>query len=339
MARIRNIKPGYFLNEDIAALSLYARVAFPGVWCQADREGRLEDRPKRLKVEILPYDNVDMDAILQELANAGFIQRYQVDGSRYIQVLKFKKHQAPHLKEAASTIPAPCSSGAGPETPEGGTMPAVQIQIHDPDHDQIQEGEGIAHAREDALAPLGEPVEASLEEEQPVDRDGAAAWLPSPGSAAPLPKAGAHPFSDDQVARLRAAIPADMGRLQPQDLPARIRHELAELVNFNDLAPEVQSAWRDLDNDEKAAWAAWGLKQATDAGKAPVERLRHAARRVGKALLAGASTPEVADVRQPVDSKVTHLRAAGSGRPQSNQQRTMDVLREAQARRAAGGGQ
>lgn len=106
MSRSRNIKPGFFQNEDLAELPFEYRILFQGLWCEGDREGRLEDRPKRLKAAIFPYDNVDVDAGLASLAASGFIVRYEAEGKRYIQTLNFVKHQNPHKKEAASVIPA-----------------------------------------------------------------------------------------------------------------------------------------------------------------------------------------------------------------------------------------
>lgn len=107
MARARSIKPGFYKNEDLAECSPWARLIFPGLWMLADREGRMEDRPKRIKGELLPYDAIEVDPLLEELARWGFILRYQVNGERFIQVLKFAEHQAPHVRESASTIPGP----------------------------------------------------------------------------------------------------------------------------------------------------------------------------------------------------------------------------------------
>lgn len=105
--RARNIKPGFFKNDDLAEVDPMGRLLFVGLWMMADREGRLVDRPKRIKGEVFPYDNCDVDALLDSLQEWGFIVRYEVDGQRFIQVLKFKEHQNPHVKEAPSTIPAP----------------------------------------------------------------------------------------------------------------------------------------------------------------------------------------------------------------------------------------
>jgi len=107
MARSRNIKPGFFKNETLAECSPLARLLFAGLWCLADRAGRLEDRPKRIRAEILPYDDGSIEEMLDELHLAGFIVRYTVGEQRFIQVVNFSKHQNPHCKETQSTIPAP----------------------------------------------------------------------------------------------------------------------------------------------------------------------------------------------------------------------------------------
>ena len=105
--RARNIKPGYFKNEDLADCDPMARILFAGLWCMADREGRLEHRPKRIKAELLPYDNCNVDKLLKQLSDKEFIQLYSVNNCNYIQILKFRLHQNCHIKEAASTIPTP----------------------------------------------------------------------------------------------------------------------------------------------------------------------------------------------------------------------------------------
>lgn len=105
MARARNIKPGFFSNDELAEIEPLGRILFAGLWTISDREGRLEDRPKRIKAEILPFDDCDVDKLLSDLEDKKFIIRYEVNSQRYIQILNFKKHQNPHPKEAASVIP------------------------------------------------------------------------------------------------------------------------------------------------------------------------------------------------------------------------------------------
>lgn len=105
MARSRNIKPGFFKNEELAELPFETRLLFAGLWCLADREGRMEDRPKRIRAEVFPYDLIDCDPLLDQLHATGFIVRYEVDGSKYIEIPSFLVHQNPHKNEADSDIP------------------------------------------------------------------------------------------------------------------------------------------------------------------------------------------------------------------------------------------
>jgi len=107
MARARNIKPSFFKNENLAELPFSTRLLFIGLWMLADREGRLEDRPKRIKMEVFPGDDCNVEKGLTELHASGFIHRYDIDGHRYIEVCAFLKHQNPHFREPPSTIPKP----------------------------------------------------------------------------------------------------------------------------------------------------------------------------------------------------------------------------------------
>ena len=106
--RSRNIKPAFFMNADLADMPPHARLLYIGLWCMADREGRLEDRARRIRAEVFPYElEVNCDELLAQLAKLGFIVRYQIDDGSYIYIPSFLKHQTPHHKEAASEIPPP----------------------------------------------------------------------------------------------------------------------------------------------------------------------------------------------------------------------------------------
>ena len=111
MPRARNIKPAFFKNESLSELSPHARLLFIGLWCLADVKGRLEDRPARIRAEVFPYETVDVDQLLDELAKSdgNFITRYVVDGQPYIEVKNFHLHQNPHPneKKKGSSIPSP----------------------------------------------------------------------------------------------------------------------------------------------------------------------------------------------------------------------------------------
>lgn len=106
--RSRILQPGFFQNERLAELSPLTRLLFAGLWTIADREGRFEDRPKRIKAVLLPYDNCDVDRALEELAAGpdAFICRYEVDGNKFAQILTWHRHQSIHHKEEESGIPS-----------------------------------------------------------------------------------------------------------------------------------------------------------------------------------------------------------------------------------------
>lgn len=106
MARIRTIKPEQPKDEELASLPIATRYLFAFLPTHADREGRLEDRHRVLKLEIFPWDDVNVEEMLIQLS-PHFIIRYESAGKRYIQIRTFLKHQRPNSKEGASIIPAP----------------------------------------------------------------------------------------------------------------------------------------------------------------------------------------------------------------------------------------
>ena len=89
MARSRNIKPGFFQNEDLQELDFATRLFFIGLWTEADKEGRLEDRPKKLKNALFPADDVEVEQMLDGLAAYGFISRYERAGKKRMDPANF----------------------------------------------------------------------------------------------------------------------------------------------------------------------------------------------------------------------------------------------------------
>jgi hypothetical protein len=105
MARKRDIKNQYFTNELLAECSPLARLLGIALLTVADREGRIEDRPKKIKVECLPYDDCSVDELLDELSSAEYLTRYEAEGFRVIQICKFVEHQRIHPNEHESRFP------------------------------------------------------------------------------------------------------------------------------------------------------------------------------------------------------------------------------------------
>lgn len=106
MARARNIKPSLFKNEVLGVADPLLTILFTSLWCLADKRGRLEDRPLRIKAETFPYrEGIDINGYLTELSRLEFIQRYVTDGIAVIQIINFEKHQNPHHTEKESELP------------------------------------------------------------------------------------------------------------------------------------------------------------------------------------------------------------------------------------------
>lgn len=107
MARTRQVKPSFFVNEDMVELPFHTRLLFIGLLTIADRRGILEDRPKKIKMALFPADNLDIDKSLSELDQYRFIHRYTIEDVGYIHIVEFIKHQNPHKDEKPNNMPAP----------------------------------------------------------------------------------------------------------------------------------------------------------------------------------------------------------------------------------------
>ncbi|WP_435362480.1 hypothetical protein [Klebsiella pneumoniae] len=158
MARSRNIKPGFFTNDELAECHPLGRLLFAGLWTIADKEGRLDDRPKKIKAMLLPFDEADCDALLQQLNDHKFIIRYRVNGECYIQISNWKKHQNPHCKEAASEIPEPIEN----DKSTGQEQCKEDTEEEKKDSESIQDVENKGAPELNGTSMVQESVEISL---------------------------------------------------------------------------------------------------------------------------------------------------------------------------------
>lgn len=132
MARIRTIKPEFFRHADLfdaeEDTGLPLRLAFAGLWTACDRQGRFEWKPRQLKLDCLPYDDVDFSRVLDALATRGFVQKYAADGNAYGWVPSFTRHQIINNREKESVLPPPPqgfenSGGSTPARRDGDACP------------------------------------------------------------------------------------------------------------------------------------------------------------------------------------------------------------------------
>lgn len=171
MARIRNVKPEFFVDSDLGKLGFASRLFFIGLWCHADKHGRLKDEPDRLEVQILPYDaisgKIKVADLLGELCPR-FITRYEVNGKKYIQINGFEKHQRPHPSEPESLIPPPSENHKKREK----TFLAVKKHgeaIKEPGEKSYKgDGDGEGDGREGNHPPVA-PATASSKVKEVID--------------------------------------------------------------------------------------------------------------------------------------------------------------------------
>lgn len=111
MSRIRTIKPDFFKHEGLfdaeRETGLPLRLAFAGLWTQCDREGRFVWRPRQLKTDVLPYDDIDFSRVLDALMTRGFILKYASKGEVFGYIPSWSKHQVINNREKASDLPDP----------------------------------------------------------------------------------------------------------------------------------------------------------------------------------------------------------------------------------------
>jgi len=118
MPRIRTIKPGFFTDEKVALLPFPVRLLFIGLWCLADDEGRMKYRPGRIRNELFPEDEVDIDALVKMLVDQSMVALYEVDGDIFLAVIKFSEHQRISHPTPSTLPPLPEDSGVLAKTPE-----------------------------------------------------------------------------------------------------------------------------------------------------------------------------------------------------------------------------
>ena len=111
MSKIRTVKPELFRHEQLFEAEQNSefplRLIFIGLFTVADAEGRFRRRPRQLKLDILPYDDINFSAALSALAEFGSVQRYEYQGECYGYIPTWRKHQSINQREPESMLPDP----------------------------------------------------------------------------------------------------------------------------------------------------------------------------------------------------------------------------------------
>lgn len=110
MPRIRTVKPELFNHEGLFRAEvnhrLPLRLSYIALFTCCDRDGRFRWRPARLKLAVLPYDDVDMASVLDALVINGFVKKYEFNGEVYGWIPSWSRHQHINHRESESEIPA-----------------------------------------------------------------------------------------------------------------------------------------------------------------------------------------------------------------------------------------
>jgi hypothetical protein len=172
MARIRTVKPeffrhyGLYLAEQEEKMPL--RVAFEGLWTTADREGRFRWIPEQLKLDCLPYDQLEFSRVLDALTTRGFIEKYTSNGEVFGWIPGFLKHQIINNRESASILPGPLNANISTREQR---VPHACLTPLNLDQGEGKGREGKGKEGNTTLASSGKPLSAdSLSEcECPVE--------------------------------------------------------------------------------------------------------------------------------------------------------------------------
>ncbi|MBC8642114.1 hypothetical protein IAG25_35505 [Caballeronia sp. EK] len=163
MARIRSIKPEYWTSEQVMELSRDARLMFIGMWGFCDDAGIHPAKPKTLKAEVFPADDLTSDDVrrmVDECISIGLIDEYEVDGERYWMITGWH-----HQKVDQPTFKYPMPDGSVPE----GAAKRRQTRIRSSNSSSVRRTESecspnIQRTLDECSPPESSRVESSREE-------------------------------------------------------------------------------------------------------------------------------------------------------------------------------
>lgn len=168
MARIRSVKPEFWSDPDLVGLPMAARLFFIGCWNHADDFGVLKDDPGRLKLQILPGDDVDPVQLIAALVAANLLlRRVAPDGTPVLVVRTFCDHQkidkrSPGRWGHPDEFSIPEDATPPPSRPTGNTdSPPIPTNPSDSPPRTGQEGTGLEGTFTTLVAP-SEPKALAL---------------------------------------------------------------------------------------------------------------------------------------------------------------------------------
>lgn len=105
MARARNIKPGFFQNDELGELDPHVRLLFVGMLVLSSKDGRLQDDAQLIQRQVFPREpGVNVVGAIESLIDARLIERCVIDGVGALQITNLSRwcstststHEASH---------------------------------------------------------------------------------------------------------------------------------------------------------------------------------------------------------------------------------------------------
>lgn len=109
MPRQRMIKPEFYTSDSLAEVHPMARYLFIGLWVMADDCGNLKYSPRKIRLQVYPFDDIpdrEVELQLACLEDIGCIYGYEVDGERFVTIPNFSTYQTIN-RPSKTTIPCP----------------------------------------------------------------------------------------------------------------------------------------------------------------------------------------------------------------------------------------
>lgn len=159
MARIRTIKPDFPQSESMGRISRDARLLFVQLWTFADDSGRSRGSSRMLASVLFPFDDDApnlIDGWMAELERESCVTRYMVDGTTYLQIKNWEKHQK-------IDKPSPSKIPSAPEKSEiAHSFREPSLNIREPSiTDKEEEGDREGDIRDTDVSLVGDDADAS----------------------------------------------------------------------------------------------------------------------------------------------------------------------------------
>lgn len=166
MARIRSIYPEAWRSRKLALLSDAAERCWWRLQPACDDHGRAEDEPDVFASELYKVMRhvtpEDVDGWLWEMAEAGLIERYEVYGTHYLEVVRWSDFQHPQRAKKSAIPPAQSVSTRrvrdGSATPQCPIPDGGERSGEETDNGEEGESEGEPEQTSRSLRSVDNPV-------------------------------------------------------------------------------------------------------------------------------------------------------------------------------------